>query len=347
MTVIKTIRVTLAISLHADTTKTGRPGNVLVREAAIWSKLGRLPPPLMIYLGEICSLLCALFWAMAVILFRISLKREVEPFALNLYKNAVALGCFAISLGFIHNPFDGIGREAGLVLVISGILGIAIADTLFLAALHHLGASRNAILNCLYSPFVLLIAMLALGERINLRQGFGFMLVLSGVALAVWQPAPSGGPARPLPTSNLWKGLLEGSSSMLLMAIAIILAKPVLEQSSPVGVAFIRLLSATVGGLLWIALSGRWSLTARAFHRDLPYWKMTLGSVLGTYLALLIWLVGYKYAKASIAAVLNQTSVFWVMLLAAWLLREKITWRQMAGACLGFSGVACIFLAGV
>lgn len=302
-------------------------------------------PPLP-YLGEILSLVCALLWAGAVIFFRLSLREAIDPFSLNLFKNTVALAMFLLTIPFLPAPWEGLGGAEWLLLGLSGILGITVADTLFLAALHRLGAARNAILDCLYSPFVIVLSVFFLEENLVWSQLAGFFLVLSGVLLSVWPPAQAGDPGGRLPRRDLWLGLAQGTFSMFLMAVGIILTKPVVEQTSPFGVATVRIAVALLSSVVWLFLMRRWKSTWRAFHARLPYGKMVMGGMLGTYLALVIWIAGYKYTSASVAAVLNQTSVFFIILGAGWFLRETLTWRQYVGAILGFSGVLLIFSLG-
>ncbi len=297
-------------------------------------------------LGETLSLLCAVFWAGAVLFFRLSLREAIDPFSLNLFKNAVALAMFLLTIPFLPSPWEGLGPEEWLLLGISGVLGITIADTLFLAALRRLGAARNAILDCLYSPFVIVLSVCFLGENLSWVQLAGFILVLSGVLLSVWPTDQLKQTTDRLPSQELWLGLAQGTLSMFLMAAGIVLTKPVVEQASPFGVATARIAVALFSALVWLLVRRRWKSTLRRFHARLPYGKMVLGGMLGTYLALVIWIAGYKFTSASVAAVLNQTSVFFIILGAGWFLRETLNWRQYVGSILGFSGVWLIFSQG-
>ena len=55
-------------------------------------------------------------------------------------------------------------------------------------------------------------------------------------------------------------------------------------------------------------------------------WPIILvASVLSAYLAMMFWLGGFKYADASVASVLNETSNIFIVLLAALFLKEKIS----------------------
>ena len=63
-----------------------------------------------------------------------------------------------------------------------------------------------------------------------------------------------------------------------------------------------------------------------------------MGSVLGAYLSMIMWLGGMKYAQASTAAALNQTSNIFIFLMAAVFLKERINLKRAIGITLGVGG---------
>jgi drug/metabolite transporter (DMT)-like permease len=91
-------------------------------------------------------------------------------------------------------------------------------------------------------------------------------------------------------------------------------------------------------------VSGRFSRSVNVFRGPLPWVSIFMGSLLGTWLALIVWMAGFKYTQASTASILNQTSVIFIVILAAMFLREPIGWKKAAGSLLGFCGIAAIFL---
>ena len=60
---------------------------------------------------------------------------------------------------------------------------------------------------------------------------------------------------------------------------------------------------------------------------------------------MLFWLGGYKYTSASVAAILNETTSIFIVVLAAIFLHEALTRRKLLGVALTISGVACMLLA--
>ncbi|MBU1707543.1 DMT family transporter, partial [bacterium] len=66
------------------------------------------------------------------------------------------------------------------------------------------------------------------------------------------------------------------------------------------------------------------------------------GSFMGAYLSMILWLGGMKYAQASIAAVLNQTSNIFLFIFAALLLKEPINLQRIVAILLGVAGAVLV-----
>jgi drug/metabolite transporter (DMT)-like permease len=258
--------------------------------------------------------------------------------ALNYFKNAVALVLFGLTL--LVTGFDDAGpRDIGL-LMLSGALGIGIADTLFFHALNVLGAGRIAVVECLYSSAVVAFSVLLLHEKLTWMHGAGGALILVGVVLSQQQA-----PVVPLPRAIVVRGALAGCLAMGLMALGIVIAKPVLEHHTVVWSTSMRLLGGLVvltAGTLVHAPTRRDTL--RAF-RPQRGWKFAVpGSALGAYVALILWITGFKYSSASIAAILNQTSSLFIILFAALFLREPLSGVQGLAALSAFAGSVLVLM---
>lgn len=284
--------------------------------------------------GEAMALGSALCWAVAVILFRRS--PALSPFAINLFKNVFALLLFGLTLlvtgGGLGERPPGEWAQLGL----SGVLGIAVADTLFFAALQRLGPARLAIVECAYAPSVVLLSVLFLSEPLGLSLALGAALVAAGVAVGSLERAPQGEVDR--------RGVALGVTAILSLGAGVLLAKPVLAHSGLVEVTTVRLLAGVGGQLLYAAFHRRPRQDFAAFWQRETWSTLIPASILSTWLAMLLWLGGFKYTAVSVAAVLNQTTTAWVLVLARVVLGEALTPRRLGGAALAVSGALLILL---
>jgi len=284
-------------------------------------------------LGEILSLSSAVVWAVGVILYR-RLGDTLPPLRLNFLKNVLVLAALIpVTLALEGFALPSLSlREWALVLG-SGVLGIAVADTLYFGALNALGAGRMGIIGNLYSPLVVVLSFVMLDERLHGRQWLGFALVSAGVLLSAWVPARWRGNARqPL------RGALLGAASIALMALAIVMIKRVLETQPLFWITSLRMFGAVVGMMALAALRGELAALAGG-HAPVPWRRLILAAGFGQGLAMVFWLGGYKYTSAPVAAILNETASIFILLLAWIWLGERPGIRGLAGVALALGGV--------
>ena len=294
-----------------------------------------------LHLGELLSAVAPMAWAVAVILFRVGGER-VGPVAMNLFKNMVALPLFAVTLLALGQVRWAEAQPGdATILLASGVVGIALADTLFFVALNALGASRLAVVGASYPVWVILLSVTFLGEGFSLEQWAGCALMVAAVVLA---SLPDGGSSRAVRGRRLALGVATGLASVLLMATSIVMAKPVLDRAPVVWSSAMRLAGGTSVLLVYALISpGRGRLLAP--WRPGPQWKTILpASLIGTYLAYMLWLGGAKFAPVSIASVLNQLHVIYTAILAALFLGERMTLRKGIAVALSVGGSALVVL---
>ena len=290
-------------------------------------------------MGEFYALLCTVIWSFAVILLQRATEKA-SPIALNLFRSSVSVPLLFLTLAvsgtplFIHAPL----RDY-VILVVSGILGIAVADTLFHRALQLAGAGVNAIVSTAYSPLVVLMAFLMIDERLQPLDLVGMVLIMSSLALAATLE-PHGTRTR----RHLWRGVAIGILEMIFLAFSIVLAKPVLNHSPVLWATTVRQTGAFIA-LIVLTLASPARRDALALYRPSSHWRfMVPGAALGSYLSLIFWIAGMKYTQASIAAILNQTSTIMIIILAVVFLGEPFTRRKAVAAGLAVAGVLMITL---
>jgi drug/metabolite transporter (DMT)-like permease len=196
------------------------------------------------------------------------------------------------------------------------------------------------IIGNLYSPFVIVLSFVFLSERLNGLQMMGFALVTAGVVLVTRRKAE-----KVLNAQQLRAGVLYGAAAVVLMAVAIVMVKRVLEDQPLLWVVTLRLF----GGAIGLSTVFFWRReTLLPSDPSLPplRWRILItGALLGQYVSMMLWLAGYKYTQASVAAILNETSSIFIVLLAWLFLREGLGVRKLVGVACTISGVACMLLA--
>ena len=292
----------------------------------------------MLSVGDWYAIGAGFFWSFSVILMRIS-GHTIPPFPLTFFKSFVAIPGFAAVLWVYGGPWlPDLDGMTWFRLVVSSILGISIADTLFVAALNRLGAGLQALADCIYAPSVALVGWIMFGEGLSAWELIGGSLVISGVFVGMVKTKEI------KHHSDLLIGTLLVAGSHLIMAIGILVVRDVIREESLVWVAGFRFLLATAGLVVFAVIIGKGrSLLIGFQRRDL--WKFTVPmALLGPFLATLFWIGGFKYETVGRAAIYNQLSTVFIILLAWMILKEQLTHRKVAGVCLAIFGALIVGL---
>lgn len=289
------------------------------------------------YLGEILSLATAIIWAGGVIFFKKS-GEKVAPIALNLFKNSIAFLLLIPTMLLLGTPFfTGVPWTTYLIVIASGAIGIGIADSVFFASLNRIGAGRMAVVEAIYSPFVIFLSFLFLGERLDLPQNLGAGVIILAILIATVEKQD-----KSLDRRVLISGVFWGIFSNFLMAVGLVMVKQILDEQPLLWVIEWRL-AGGIAVLLLVLLfhpeRGRILNTLRL--QGGRRWTL-LGSFFGAYVVLITWLGGMKYTTASAASALNQTSTIFTFLLAGLFLHEPVNGRRWIAILLAVGGALLV-----
>jgi drug/metabolite transporter (DMT)-like permease len=297
-------------------------------------------------MGEICSLLSAIFWALAIIIFK-KIGDRVSPMVINPVKSIIGLSLFILTcliMGVPLMPNSQFSNTDLLILSISGIIGIGIADIIFLHSLNILGAGISAIVDTVYSPFVILFAFILLGESLTFTQLIGGALIIGSVLYASTKIQNI-----PVDRKRFKQGILYGIGSIAMMALGIVMIKPILNTvSDNVGlqlwIAGYRLVSGVLVSGSIMLIANRKQNILRAL-RDRTLWlPLIVSSVLAAYLGIAMWVMGMSMTTASISSILNQTATIFILIFAWIFLGEPLTKRRILSIVVAMCGAYLVFI---
>ncbi|MBT6869895.1 MAG: DMT family transporter [Candidatus Marinimicrobia bacterium] len=298
------------------------------------------------YMGEICSLLSAIFWALAIIIFK-KIGDRVSPMVINPVKSIIGLLLFMLTcliMGVPLIPDAQFSNSDLLILSISGIIGIGIADIIFLHSLNILGAGISAIVDTVYSPFVILFAFIILGESLTSTQLLGGALIIGAVLYASTKIQNI-----PVNRKRFKQGVFYGVGSIAMMALGIVMIKPILNTvSENIGlqlwIAGYRLVSGVlVSGSIMLIANRRQNILGALRDRKL-WFPLIVSSVLAAYLGIAMWVMGMSMTTASISSILNQTATIFILIFAWIFLGEPLTKRRISSIVVAMFGAYLVFI---
>ncbi|MBN1231785.1 MAG: EamA family transporter [Candidatus Coatesbacteria bacterium] len=289
--------------------------------------------------GEYLSFLAAIFWAIAIIFFKKS-GEKVHPIALNIFKNSFSFILFIFTILIMKEELlINLPLRDYIMLMISGVMGIAIGDTLFFKSLNYLGAGLSSIVICLYSPFVIVFSILLLHERLTFLQIIAALLIISAIFTATSLKNGNQSVQR-----HIVKGIILGALSNASNALGIVMIKPLLNNIPILFATEVRLLGGLIAlSIILLFMGNRKEIISSLKIREGIIYTIS-GSFVGAYLAMMTWISGMKYTQASIASLLNQTSNVFIFIFAAIFLKEKINTKRVTGLVMAVIGVIILTL---
>jgi len=302
-----------------------------------------MPPANLIFNfgGELAALSAAFLWAAASVLYG-RIGQYLSPIKMNLIKNLIAM---AMVLGLLFpgegGLFSGIDLFAGILLLLSGGIGIGVGDSAYFGALKHLGARRAVLLMILSPPITGIFALIFLGENISIGAWAGVMITVTGVAWVITERDV----ATEFGTNHKPLGIALGSLAAVGQAIGAILSHAAFLHMniSPLRSALLRLIGGTLFVLIYMLLlrdsAGRGYENLHSFRR----WRTIIFTVfIGTFMGIWLQQISLKYAAAGVAQTLFATSPLFVIPIVA-VMGESISMRALLGATLAIVGVGFIF----
>jgi len=280
---------------------------------------------------ELAALACAFLWALNGLILRTQSER-VSPATMN----AIRCGCAGVVM-WLALPFDAVPLSSLLdvplyewgLLVISFSFGVALADTLYLAAIKEIGISRTMALTGTFPLTALLWQIILLDSPFDRSLILGSVLVVIGVAFLA-----RSADERPV---RLRYGIVLALVASLLWGFSATLLKPATAHLSPIQTNAVRMpLIALLIYVIRVLPSGNNALRGIGWRSFFIVGATgVLGMGLGAYL--FVYAIG-QISPAKVVTITASSPLFG-MVMAAVFLKEKITLSIGLGMLLCLAGV--------
>jgi drug/metabolite transporter (DMT)-like permease len=280
--------------------------------------------------GVGAALASAASWAVGTILFK-GIAEKFSPSAMTLVKSLLSVLLLAIGLifvGWTRVPLASLGW-----LSLSGLIGIALGDTCFFAALQRLPVHQLIVLMMLAPGITLIMAILFLGETPSPIAWLGIAMVLTGVTLTLAADLRQGNSP-----AGAGAGLIFGLLSILCMGISVIIAKIGLHAVPALQATFLRMAAGFVG--MFVVASAKRQIKGwlEPLRRDGLTWRFGTAVAVVTFGGFWLALFSVKHLDVSVANTLLATEPLFALPLSVLWLRERPVAWAWSGAAVAFPG---------
>ena len=289
------------------------------------------------------AILAAFCWSVSS-LISADIARNIGGLAFNRIR-LFFVSLMLIAFTIYQDTWNTIHNDFFFTIIISGIIGIFVGDTLLFIALQKIGPRRNNILFSLAAPFTVMLNIFFLNEVMTFVNLLGCLIVFFGVVIAIAYGNSNDQIHRwEIVQGSLKVGIILSVGAALCQSIGLILMKPVLNAGAdPIASAAIR----TSISLFFISFTFLFN-----YENFNPKKKITLKIILqsilsgfiGMALGMSLLLIALKNADAGIVATLSSTSPILILFLI-WLLTKKIpSLGAWFGTILAIMGTGLIFI---
>lgn len=290
----------------------------------------------MSFLGVLAALVSAISWAAAAVLYSRILK-NISSLNLNLYRGILVCAYLLIPIAVIG--WTPASLKDTMLLLLSGILGIAVADTFYFLALRHLGVRLTTMTASLVPVTTALASFAFLNERLSPTAWVGIVFASIGIGWILWER--NGNLSQV--AVNKFAGLQYAALSIIAMTTAILLAKVGISSTPAVQGAFLRTAGATGALLIYNVLRKRKFLI---FWNELAdpelFRALCLTALITTFGGFYLSLYAIKHLPVSVAGTLNSTTPLFVLPMAIWFLKERVPRQSIFGVFIAVIGIALI-----
>ncbi|MBZ0275613.1 MAG: DMT family transporter [Anaerolineae bacterium] len=299
------------------------------------------------YTGELAALGTAILFSFGSTLFTLA-GRELGSSAVV---NRTRLLLAVILLALMHwvtlgHPFP---LDADIShwfwLAISGIIGLALGDAFLFQAFVMIGPRLSMLMMALAPVIATILAWIFLGETLDVRELAGIALTVGGT---LWVVSDRNNQNNGHTTTRraYLIGVLCGLGGAIGQAGGMVTAKLGLTDNFPaLSGNVIRMV--TAAAIIWIftALRGEvrdgW-MKVREHPRALQ--KMTIATLTGPVVGVWLSLIAVQNTPVGIASTLMSLTPIFLIPIAYFVFKDKVTLRAILGTIIAFAGTALLFL---
>ncbi len=296
----------------------------------------------MVGIGEVAALTAALLWSISSLFWR---HVKLSAGAMNLSKNVLGLGLMLLHLGVLtavtHEPaFKASASSVGL-LVLSGLVGVAIGDTLFLRSLQILGP-RISLMMATTSPiFSVVLGWIFLREQLLIIVMVGILLTVAGLVIVLTDRAAAKEAPNVYP-GKVAAGVWCGIAGAFCQSVGGVLSRAGSQDCSGLEAAIYRVTVGMVVLIIFYQYHGKLrSIVASAFRFDMMRLLLP-ATVLGTWMGIWLCQVAYKNSDVAIAQTLLSTCPLFAVPVIWFWDGQRLSVHGFIGTLIAVSGVAMV-----
>lgn len=289
-------------------------------------------------IGILIALMSTMSWAVCTVFLK-KLGERLEPVAMTAFKALIASIILFIII-YLTGTNINIGINNIIPVALSGILGIAIGDSLFFASLNRLSPLVLSLM-LFVGPDIFsgIFGLIFLKEIPSILSLVGIILILTGLSYIIFPLEKE-----KVESKTKITGIIFALLSLICTAYSMVIIKPVLENIPVITATMYRMIFSAVI-LLVIGLFSKKITTWKTVLCDKKYTlKLTGTFLLATIGGFWLSLIAIKYCKLIIASSLMSLEPLFILIFMILFNRYIPKIREIKGSIIIVFGIILICL---
>jgi drug/metabolite transporter (DMT)-like permease len=303
--------------------------------------------------GYIFAFGACIGWSIAGFIITNATKQLPVP-VINLLRLAFGVSFITIlTLAFNFQDFTHLFSsnfvQAWLWLGLSGIISLVLGDHLSFKSYAILKPQKASIVTTLSPTTALIFGILLLNEKINIVGIVGIIITILGV-ISISLGRSQRNAIHTDTTGNTNKAILFGLAAAACHGLGLALSKKGLmlqkeagDIVSPINATFIRLIVGFLFLFMLTLFNGKIKMYYQQIIANKSASKQTfLGSIFNPTLAVTLSMFSILYMDVAVAQTIFSLVPFFTLLIAFFVLREKVTMQSLIGVLVAIAGVGIL-----
>jgi len=294
------------------------------------------------HLGEIYSLLTAVFWTITAISFELA-GRKIGSLSVNYIRLVIGFVLISIFTAFSRGmilPLDATA-SAWIYLSISGLIGFVIGDLFLFQAYLEIGSRISMLIMALVPPITAILGFITMREMISLSDFIGMAVTILGISAVVLVKNPEGGNFQ---FSRSIKGIAYAFVGALGQSLGLIFSKIGMGSYDPFAATQIRIIAGLIGFTVVFIFMKRWDKLKEAVKNKEATKYLFLGSLFGPFLGVSFSLLAIQYTTTGVSSTITSIIPVLIIPLSIYVLKEKVSPKEIVGAVISVIGVSILFV---
>lgn len=300
------------------------------------------------HVGQIAALATAFCWTVTGITYQIA-GRKIGSVNVNMIRMMIAIVLLSSYSYFAYGSFLPTNSTTHNIvwLSLSGLVGFVFGDLCLFQAYVLIGARVSMLIMTLSSPIAALFGLLMMGEKLSPISLLGMALTLIGIATVILEKPSSTTDAESngkLKLSYPLKGLLLALGGAFGQGFGLVLSKYGIGSYNPIQGTEIRAIAALVGFAAVFFVIKQWPKFFQSVKNPKVVGMVAVGSVFGPFLGVSLSLFAVQHTATGIASTIMSIMPILIIPVSIVMFKEKVTFKEIAGAAIAIVGVALFFL---